>query len=270
VAHRITGKPRARLRAAPALLALSMASSCSTAKADPPTATNIPASEQKDLPLPYEAWSGTGLAPPSDHATPDLPPPLARPREHARRQLEVVIGAASFLPSCGSGSIDDRGCLTVTPGSGVDAALLYRVGPFFAVGAEGALSGFAAPTHGLLSGAGGGARFFGVVGRVYFADAGAWDPYVSLTLGAGTLVLRAPNAARESTSGVGGRVGGGIDYVASSHLRVGPTASFAHWVAWSEARCSGDACRDEPAAYGRLLGFATLGLRLTGTFGDVL
>lgn len=150
-------------------------------------------------------------------------------------------------------------------------ALLYRVGPFFAFGAEGALSGFAAPAHGLLSGAGGGARFFGVVGRVYFADQGAWDPYVALTLGAGTLALRgAPSAPRESTSGLGARVAGGVDYVASSHWRVGPTASFAHWLAWSEASCSGNICQNEPAAYGRLLGFATLGVRVTGSFGDVL
>ncbi len=181
------------------------------------------------------------------------------------------MALASFLPSCGSGRVDDRGCLTVAPGSGVDADLLYRVGPFFAVGAEGVLSGFSAPAHGLLSGAGGGARFFGVVGRVYFADQGAWDPYAALTLGVGTLVLRGAVAdARESTSGLGGRVAGGIDYVMSSNWRLGPTASFTHWVAWSEASCSGDVCRHEPAVYGRLLGFATLGFRLTGSFGDGL
>jgi hypothetical protein len=29
-------------------------------------------------------------------------------------------------------------------------------------------------------------------------------------------------------------------------------------------------CRDERLGYGRLLGFATLGLRLTGSFGDSL
>ncbi len=238
--------------------------------ADPRTATNIPAPEQKELPLPYTAWQGTALAPPPVQPA-DEPPPLARPREHARHAFELTAAFASFLPSCGSGSVDDRGCLTVRAGTGVDAALLYRVGPFFALGAEGALSGFAAPAHGALSGAGGGARFFGVVGRVYFAEAGAWDPYVSLTLGAGTLVLRgAPGAPRESTSGLGGRVAGGIDYAVSSHWRLGPTASFAHWVTWNEATCSGPVCRDEPAAYGRLLGFATLGFRLTGSFGDVL
>ena len=123
----------------------------------------------------------------------------------------------------------------------------------------------------MLSGAGGGARFFGVVGRVYFADEGAWDPYVALTLGAGTLELRgAANEPRESTSGLGARVAGGVDYVFGSHWRLGPTASFAHWVAWTEASCSGDVCRDEAAIYGRLLGFATLGFRVTGSFGDVL
>jgi hypothetical protein len=195
---------------------------------------------------------------------------LARPREHARHAFELTTALATFLPSCGSGAVDDRGCLTVGPGTGVEVALLYRVGPFFAVGGEGVLSGFATPTHGVLSRAGGDARFFGVVGRVYFADHGAWDPYVALTLGVGTLALRGGASERESTSGLGGRVAGGIDYVVSSHWRLGPTASFAHWVAWSEATCSGDVCRDEPAIYGRLLGFATLGFRLTGSFGDVL
>lgn len=159
----------------------------------------------------------------------------------------------------------------MSPGSGVDMALLYRVGPFFAVGAEGAVSGFAARGDGGLSGAGGSARFLGVVGRVYFADEGAWDPYLALTLGAGALQLGASaDDARVSTSGLGGRVAGGVDYVLGTHFRLGPTASFAHWVAWSEQSCNGNVCRDQRAAYGRLLGFATLGFRLTGSFGDVL
>jgi hypothetical protein len=200
-----------------------------------------------------------------------LPLPLARPREQPRRPLELSAAVAVFLPSCGSGSIDDRGCLTVTAGSGIDATLLYRVSPFFAVGAEAAWSGFAGAGRGVLSGSGGSARFLGVVGRVYFADAGVWDPYVALTLGAGNLQLRgAPDDARVSTTGLGGRVAGGVDYVLGSRLRLGPAASFAHWIAWREQRCSADVCRAEDAAYGRLLGFATLGFRLTGSFGDVL
>jgi hypothetical protein len=183
----------------------------------------------------------------------------------------VSAALAAFLPSCGTGSIDDRGCLTVSPGSGVDVALLYRVGPFFAVGAEGALSSFAARGKGAFSGTGGGARFFGVVGRVYFADQGAWDPYLALTLGAGTLQLRGgTDDTRVSTTGLGGRVAGGVDYVFGTRFRLGPTASFAHWVAWSEQSCSANVCRDQPAIYGRLLGFATLGFRITGSFGDVL
>jgi hypothetical protein len=175
------------------------------------------------------------------------------------------------LPSCGSGSLDDRACLTVGAGAGIDVAVMYRISPFFAVGAEGAVSGFGNAAHGVLSNAGGGGRFFGVVGRVYFADEGAWDPYVALTLGVGRLDLRAIAAeARESTSGFGGRAAGGIDYMFGSHLRVGPTASFTHWIAWSEAGCSGDICRSQPASYGRLLGFATFGIRVTASLGDVL
>ena len=158
----------------------------------------------------------------------------------------------------------------MSPGSGVDLALLYRVGPFFAVGVEGAVSGFATRGEGALSGTGGGARFLGVAGRLYFADVGPWDPYVALTLGAGTLKLRGDDDAQIGTTGLGGRVAGGVDYAFGSHLRLGATASFAHWVAWTEQQCHGSICRDQPAVYGRLLGFATLGFRVTGSFGSVL
>ena len=178
----------------------------------------------------------------------------------------------AFLPSCGSGSVDDRSCLTVKAGSGVDLSLNYRVAPLFAVGVEAALSRFGADGHGFTSGAGGGARFFGVVGRVYFADSGAWDPYLALTLGAGSVDLRGAElgGASVSTTGFGGRVAGGVDYVFSSHFRLGPTASFARWVAWQERRCAEDICRPEPALYGRVLGFASLGFRISASFGDVL
>ncbi|HEX2875604.1 MAG TPA: hypothetical protein VHP33_30335 [Polyangiaceae bacterium] len=268
-------------------LALVLASSA-TALADPRAASNIPAAEQNfaastasptdspastafdDLPLPYEAWRGTGPQPPMSGASKDVPPPLPQAPELPRRPFELTASVAAFLPSCGSGAIDDRGCLSVSPGSGVDFALLYRVGPFFAVGGEGAVSGFAARGNSALSGAGGGARFFGVAGRLYFADEGAWDPYVALTLGAGTLKLRGDSDARVATTGLGGRVAGGVDYAFGSHLRLGATASFAHWFAWTEQQCHASVCRDQPAAYGRLLGFATLGFRVTGSFGEVL
>jgi len=258
-----------------------------TAHADPAAATNIPeprtnstvasseaaAASASELPLPYTPWQGTGSAPPRALAAADEPPlPLARPRQLPRRPFELSAALSAFLPSCGSGSIDDRGCLTVSAGSGVDLAFLYRVGPFFALGAEAALSGFGGRGAGLLSRASGDARFFGVVGRVYFADDGVWDPYLSLTIGAGSLLLRdqESNGADESTKGLGARVGGGIDYLLGTHWRVGPAASFAHWVAWSEASCAAGICRDEPAVYGRLLGFATLGVRLTASLGEVL
>jgi hypothetical protein len=178
----------------------------------------------------------------------------------------------ALLPSCGAGSIDDRGCLTVRAGGGIDASLLYRLSPFFAVGVEGVASGFGGADAGALGAGGGRARFGGVVGRLYFADSGTWDPYAALTLGVGTLTLPGNDElqARVATSGMGGRVAGGIDYLLGSHFRLGPTASFAHWIAWSEQQCAGNVCRDQSPRYGRLLGFATLGLRLTGSFGESL
>jgi hypothetical protein len=90
--------------------------------------------------------------------------------------------------------------------------------------------------------------------------------------GRGTLTL-SDDERRElgaSTSGFGARIAGGVDYLFGSHVRLGPSASFAHWVAWSEERCGPTVCRDERAVYGRLLGFATLGLRVTASWGEVL
>ena len=276
--------PPTRLRLT---LAAVIACTSSTVQADPGAATNIPAASANfttgevppnlaaasELPLPYTPWHGTGFAPPRARPSPiEGHVPLARPRQMPRRPFELSAALSTFLPSCGSGSIDDRGCLTVSAGSGVDLALLYRIGPYFAVGGEAALSGFGGRGQGPLSRASGDARFVGAVGRVYFADDGVWDPYLALTFGTGSLTLRGevPSDPAESTTGWGGRVAGGIDYLLGSHFRLGPAVSFTHWVAWSEARCAGDICQGQPAVYGRLLGFATLGLRFTASVGDVL
>lgn len=253
-----------------AACAFVLATSFATARADPPTSPNIPGSEQKSdvaagpaLPLPYQSWSGSGHSPPTGANEPDTPSPHSRARELPRRPLELTAALTALLPSCGSGSIDDRGCLTVRAGGAVDMALVYRVSPFFGVGLEGIVSGFAGST-------GNATRFGGVVGRLYFADSGTWDPYLALTLGAGKLTLPGADDALGSTSGLGGRVAGGVDYLLGSRVRVGPSASFAHFIAWSEQRCARSVCRDERLAHGRLLGFATLGVRLTGSFGDSL
>lgn len=244
--------------------------SSATVRADPSGSPIIPGSEQKSdveasaaLPLPYEPWSGSRHSPPAAPNEPDTPPPLARARELPRRPFELGAALTALLPSCGSGRIDDRGCLSARPSGGVDIALSYRVSPLFGVGLEGVWGG-------LTGGAGNTARFGGVLARLYFADGGAWDPHLALTVGAGKLTLPGERDARGSTSGMGGRVSGGIDYLFGSHLRVGASASFAHFVTWSEQRCAGGVCRDERLSYGRVLGFATLGLRLTGSFGDKL
>lgn len=263
------------LRWCMAAVALVIGTSAVTAHADVGAAPNIPepgSDSPSQLPLPYEPWQGVSFGPPKPPPTTDLPPPLARAPRSPRRPWEVTGALAAFLPSCGSGSLDDRGCLTLAPGSGLDFALLYRVTPYFAFGAEAALTGFRARGHGPLSSAGGGARFLGVTGRVYFADEGAWDPYVALTLGVGSLTLRGevPGEVSVNTSGLGARVAGGVDYVLGSHFRVGPTVSFSRWLAWTEEQCQASVCGPAPALYGRILGFATLGVRVTGSFGDVL
>jgi hypothetical protein len=164
------------------------------------------------------------------------------------------------LPSCGSGTIDDRDCRSARPGSGAELSVLYRAHPFFAVGGAAALGGFGGSGSGALSLGAPRAQFLGVTGRVYFADDGRWDPYLALTLGVGSLTLKSDSTHTDvATSGFGGRVAGGVDYLLGSHLRLGPTVSLAHWLTYRE-----------PASYGRLLGFATLELCLTASLGAVL
>lgn len=261
------------------LMTLALTTASSTAGADQPASPIIPEESQKSAPSelapPYEAWPGTRYTTAGARRDRVLPSPLARPRELPRRPLEAALGGSAFLPSCSAGSLDDRGCVTLEPGGGFEGALLYRVGPFFAAGAEAALSRFGRRGRGVLSQAGGGGGFAGVVGRVYFAERGEWDPYVSLALGYGGLRLNedddgagAPRQA--NSSGFGARVAGGVDFLLGSRLRLGPTLGFAHFIAWSEQHCSGALCRDGRASYGRLLGFATLGLRATVSFGDAL
>lgn len=270
----------------PALLSLltacplAIAPSFATASPNERALPSVPAPLQKnhgppdaELPLPYQPWDGTGLpAPPPPAERDESRSPLPRPREQPRRPFELTAAFTALLPSCGAGSVDSRGCASVHPGAGADGALLYRVNPFFAVGLEALVSGFAGDDGGPLAARGGRARFAGVVGRLYFAEAGAWDPYATLTLGVGSLELSTSGAGGErgTTTGLGGRVGGGIDYWLGARVRVGPSASFAHFVATGEQQCNGDVCRTQSLAYGRLLGFATLGLRMTASFGEVL
>ncbi|HKY39552.1 MAG TPA: hypothetical protein VJN18_26620 [Polyangiaceae bacterium] len=259
-----------------------IASAASTAWADQPGAPNIPESldrsrdfwdpgPKSELPQPYRAWRGPGRAPPQ-RAAQDLPPPLTLPIELPRRPLELGAGLAAFLPSCAAGSIDNRGCGTIGPGAGLHATLLYRVGSFFAAGAEGMISGFGGQGHGAFSGAAGDARFLGVVGRVYFAERGVWDPHVALALGYTELGIPSAGvqAGHDGGAGLGGHVSGSVDYLLGSHFRLGPTLGFTHFIAWREQRCAGTLCRAERLPHGRLLGFATLGLHLTGSFGDAL
>lgn len=276
-----------RRRAAFAL-ALGVAFGPGTALGEPASAARIPATDENpdasavaplgasagaaslEPPPPYEPWQGPGFAAPEAPDRRPAPPPLARPPEERRRPFELSSALAAFLPNCGSGDLNDQACVTLAPGSGVEALALYRPNPFFAFGAEAALSGFRRSGQGALSASGGGVRFFGVAGRVYFADDGVWDPYVGLTLGVGTLELAGAERASSSTTGVGARVALGIDFRGSTRLRFGPSASFSHWFAWSERSCAAGICSGAAGESGKLFGFATLGVRVTAAFGDTL
>lgn len=229
-------------------------------------------SEAGELSLPYSPYRGEAL-PVRPHAPADVPPPLGRARELPRRPFELGASFGVSLPSCEPGSIDDRRCATLGTGRGFDVSVLYRVSPYFAVGGELTFGSFELSRTDADAAQRSSGRFLGTLGRVYFAESGMWDPYLGLTLGVGSLEARATEldpSLRERASGFGARISGGVDFLLGTHLRLGPSVAFAHWISWQEERCSGAVCRSEALSYGRLAGFASAGLRLTGSFGPTL
>ncbi len=105
------------------------------------------------------------------------PAPLLEPPEYLRRSLEVVS-------TVGAGVAEGR-VPSETGSVGSELALFgfYRPSPYFAAGAGVRWNAFPAwPT-----GEGGGARFAGVAGRLYFLESGASDPYFELEVGVSSL-----------------------------------------------------------------------------------
>jgi hypothetical protein len=199
------------------------------------------------------------------------PPPLPRAPEHARRPVELASELALSLPTCQSGADAER-CAALAPALGAGLLALYRQNPYFAFGAAFSFSrSSSAQAGGLLDGE---TLAIGAVGRVYLYEEGAFDPYLELELGYGSLrtTLVSAGGARyeDSAFGPSARVGGGLDFVVLPSLELGAAVGFSHLLLERGRACQGERCTAGSAPSAAMVGALTLGLRATVLLGKPL
>jgi hypothetical protein len=230
-------------------------------------------------PAPYSAWhGGAPYAPPPAIVLRAAPPPELAPFEYARRPFELVPEFALGFPSCSDGSANDARCDGLGAGVGFGISALWRVTPYFALGGTLGASRFAfsprSSTELRDSSASG--VFYGLLGRVYFADHGPVEPYVELGLGGGAdrTSAREADDMKYSETALGGalRVGGAIEFYLGRHLRLGPALDWTRFRVSHVERCdSAHTCVDlDPGQNGHGVGFTTLSARLTILLGPGL
>jgi hypothetical protein len=118
--------------------------------------------------------------------------------------------------------------------------------------------------------------FYGLLGRVYFTDHGAVEPYLELGLGGGADRTRAREAddVAYSETAFGGavRVGGAVEFYLGRHVRLGPALAWTRFRVQHVERCDpSEACVDlDQSEYGHGVGFTTLSARLTILLGPGL
>jgi len=180
------------------------------------------------------------------------------------------------FPSCSDSSATRCDGLGAGPGLGFSA--LWRVSPYFAFGGTvSALSfRFDPSARTRLERARESGAFYGLLGRVYFADHGVVEPYLELGLGGGNGRSSAREADAvtysEAAGGTALRVGGAVELYLGRHVRFGPALDWTRWRADRIVRCDeSGACADLDASRaGHALGFTTLSARLTIALGPGL
>lgn len=204
------------------------------------------------------------------------PPPELAPLEYARHPLEIASEVMLGFPSCSDSAATRCDGLGAGPGLGLSA--LWRVSPHFAFGGTvSALSfRFDPSRRAELERARESGLFYGLLGRVYFADHGAVEPYLELGLGGGSGQSRAREADAatysETAGGAALRVGGAVELYLGRHVRFGPALDWTRWRTDRVLRCDeSGACVDlDSSKTGHTLGFTTLSARLTIAIGPEL
>jgi hypothetical protein len=198
--------------------------------------------------------------------------------------VELVPELGLALPTCAAGTDSDDRCEGVAGGGAVGFSAFWRVSPHFAWGGGFAIAAFRyeAPEWAELEDTQAGAAWIGLLGRFYLLDEGSFDPYLQLGLGGAALgttgtVTAGPNADQtyeETGAGPALQLGGGIDFILSSRLKLGPSLSYTRVFVDKIRRCragSGGECEDvSKDDAGHLNAFLTVGARLTIMVGDEL
>jgi len=228
---------------------------------------------------PYSAWQGSAPhAPPPAIVLGTPPPPELAAMEYARRPVELAPEFLLGYPNCSDGSTNDTRCAGLGVGAGFGVSALWRVSPYFAFGGTLDTLDFAfnPSDRARLRGAGASGLFYGLLGRVYFADHGLVEPYLELGLGGGVDRTSAREADdvkySETTSGAAVRIGGAVEFYLSRHLRFGPALDWTRFRVNHLTRCDpAEACVDlDPGENGHGVGFTTLSARLTISLGPGL
>lgn len=189
------------------------------------------------------------------------PGPLLEPPEYLRRSLEVVSAVGAGVAE-GSAPTD-----TGSVGSELALFGFYRISPYFAAGAGVRWNAFPA----FATGEGGGARFAGAAGRLYFLESGASDPYFELELGVSSLRTDGDGARTSTDFAATARGAVGVDFYLGAQTRVGPSFGYTRYTYGRVEHCAGYRCQSLDSGRGDLpSGVVSLGISLTFGAGDAL
>jgi hypothetical protein len=261
------------LRSIVRLLLLCAALCCGARHASAEEAAATPKSDAASAaPAPYAAWQGeTPIAPPPAIVLGAPPPPELAPLEYARRPFEVTPELLLGFPNCSEGTVSNARCDGLGAGAGLGLTALWRASPYVAFGGTVNALGFEfhPPASSQLRDSSAGGLFYGLLGRVYFADHGAVEPYLELGIGGGAdrTSARATNDVKYADTASGGalRVGGGVEFYLGHHLRLGPALDWTRFRVRRLERCdTAQTCVDlDQSSFGHGVGFTTLSARIT-------
>jgi len=201
------------------------------------------------------------------------PPPELPPQEYARRPFELTAELLLGLPNCAVGSSYNQRCDGILAGPGFGGTALWRPSPYFALGGTVSTLNFGfRPAQGAqLSQGSANGYFWGLLTRLYFFDHGMFDPYLELGVGSAGVATRAHETDaeyRENSAGLAFRMGGGLEFLLSRHVRLGPAFDWTRFDVRRMRRCGQVGCVDlDQASYGHGIGFSSISVRVSVLIG---
>jgi hypothetical protein len=229
----------------------------------------------------YDAWSREHPLPEPGTPPPRVPPPETEAR-FSRRPVELIPELMLAFPTCVSGDASSDRCDGLSGGGGFAFAALWRVTPHLAWGGGFDVVGFSYEPPARVPApdpdtpedrsAQAGAVTLSLLGRYYFMEEGAFDPYFSLGIGGGALGTSETAFGmklEETGAGPSIALGLGADFLLSRSLRLGPSITYTRVFVNKIRRCTDGSCLDVPRSVdGHLNAYLGIGVRLTIMIGS--